>query len=553
MHLYKYNYQETFILDLTLVQVTHAPVQMEQALRDLDILRILCFANPQFSQTQASKWMEKYFTSDSEEITARSAVMTDLFASCDSETFSNAIIAVAMIREEADKLGRSLDRLHQVLYSWRRLRAYLSCLDIFSSIFLEKEYLSPRIIALKDLFVSLQKDPIVASCRNALTEMDSLLQLPAHLYLGINVKEDGTPLEFGILGEALEEEPINALICPKDHNATTNSMCPEFFYNSSLYGSHFDEYFSHALEKKWRSSLAKAKKLLDEITLPHIEDILSLEVPLQFYLVGMRCAEAYTSRGYSLCRPEIHAGGGFFAKNLKYPELVLHQSNIQGNDISLRSLDAIIITGANHSGKTSYLKTLGQTYLLSQLGFFVPADSVTLTPVTGMHTLFSAGEDDSMDASRMGVEIKKLTAILNNAVSTDLVLLNEPMTSTNPVEAVSICADISKHLLKKGITHLLVTHLYDIYFLLHAQLGEDLKYLRSLITESYYDDTTQGMVHHYRLREAEPEGNSYARETARSFGITLEDMVVDVAHQAQAAAFCDSRNDNQVYEKKEEC
>ncbi len=525
---------------------------MEQALRDLDILRILCFANPQFTQTQASKWMEQYFTADSEEILARSAVMTDLFACCNSETFAKAIASVVSIREETDKYERSLDRLHQVLYSWRKLQAYISCLNIFSSIFPEKEYLSPRINALKLLFATLQKDPAVDACRKALTEMDALLQLPSHIYLGINVKEDGTPQELGILGEAIEEEPINALISPKDHTSPSNSMCPEFFYNSSLYGSHFDEYFSRALEKKWRSVLSKAKKLLDDTILPHIEDILSLETSLEFYLVGLRCAEAYTSRGYTLCRPKIHAKGGFVAKNIKYPELVLHQSGINGNDILLRSLDAIIITGANHSGKTSYLKTLGQGYLLAQLGFFVPADSVALTPITGVHTLFSAGEDDSMDASRMGVEIKKLTNILNTAVSTDLILLNEPMTSTNPVEAVSICADISKHLLKKGITHLLVTHLYDIYFLLRAQLGKDLPYLRSLITESYYDETTQGMIHHYHLRESEPEGNSYARETARTFGVTLKDMLSDQAHQTQAAAFCDSRNDNQVYDKKKD-
>ena len=154
-----------------------------------------------------------------------------------------------------------------------------------------------------------------------------------------------------------------------------------------------------------------------------------------------------------------------------------------------------------------------------------------------------------MTASRMGVEVKKLTEILKKSTSRDLILLNEPMTSTNPVEAVSICADLTRHFIEKGITHLLVTHLYDIYFLLRAQLGAgELEKLESLITQSHYDESAGVMVHSYRLIKHDPLGNSYARETAAAYGITLPSMLSDEGMLAAAQQYCETHNIDSIYE-----
>ena len=59
------------------------------------------------------------------------------------------------------------------------------------------------------------------------------------------------------------------------------------------------------------------------------------------------------------------------------------------------------------------------------------------------------------------------------------------------------------------------------------------------------------MIHHYRLWEAEPEGNSYARETAASFGVTLRDMLAGDDLLQQAVDFCQAHNDHTVYEKED--
>lgn len=537
----------------TLLQEIGQATELSQALSDLDMIHICCGIDPRMNYDEASRFMQRYFCSDSEEIEQRLSMLCDLKALCSAASLQQIIDAILAMQTEQNKLHLAASRLPDVIYRWRLIAAYIHSIQMLDSLVSRSpQQPSARLRDLTALVKELQTDPLYARCQTVLQEMETLLPLPHYLTVGFNVREDGYPNEMGILSIENEQPPLNALLSHSDATQPSYGLGPEFVYNRSLYGSHFDEYITRNLEKQWKSSIHKAAKLLEPIKLSRLQDLLALAEPLHFYQVGLLFAEAFENRGYHLCRPELAGsapGAHLEMKNVLYPDLILHSSGIQGNDLSLASGHAIIITGANHSGKTSYLKTIGQSYILAQLGFLVPADAMRFSPVTGMYSLFSAGEDSSMTASRMGVEIKKLSGILKQATSTDLVLLNEPMTSTNPVEAVSICADLSHHFLRRGITHLLVTHLYDIYFLLKAQLEPELKAkLESLITQSHYDPESGGMVHSYRLTAAEPLGNSYARETASAYGITLTDMLPQEGLRQEAEAYCQTHNINSIYE-----
>lgn len=538
-------------MSVMLIQEVGQATELKQALSDLDMSKILCFIDHRMKPADAEAFMLQYFCSDPAEIENRLAALTDLRSLTTAEALQHAIDSILAIEQEENKLKLSAGKLQDVLYTWRRMAAYVHCIDEWNQLLDSSSSIhSDRIRSLASFIRELSEEPVFHRCKEILAELQTLLPLPRYVNLGLNAREDGYPSEMGILHtEGSQERDLNALLCHTDSTQPSEGLGPEFVYTRALYGSHFDEYIQRGLEKQWKSSLNKAAKLMEPIRLPRSQELLSLARPLHLYQVGLLCAEAFENRGYALCRPVPSPNTSLDMQLVHYPDLILHNKGIQGNDLHLQKGNAVIITGANHSGKTSYLKTVGQSYLLAQLGFLVPATSMRFAPVTGIFTLFSAGEDSSMTASRMGVEIKKLTAILKEATSSDLVLLNEPMTSTNPVEAVSICADLSRHFLQKGITHLLVTHLYDIYFLLKAQLSSDLKpHLESLITQSRYDEAAGAMAHSYRLISAEPLGNSYARETATAYGITLKDMLPAGSLLDQASAYCQQHNINSIYE-----
>ncbi|MBO6158341.1 MAG: hypothetical protein J6P72_03640 [Firmicutes bacterium] len=532
-------------------------------LRDLDMHGIFTLIDPRMDEDAAASFAERYFSSDPDEISSRCAMIRSLSTLTGSAEFQEGIDALKALSQENQKAKTASGRLAEVLYPWRRAAAYYRAINLWCRILSgspESSGNSQRLLAFRLYINSLQNAPSFAQLSEALNQLDELLPLPHYIHVGFNMREDGYPQEMGILSvsghidlrdeEHSEELPLNALLSFDDPTRPSLSIGPEFNYNRGLYGSHFDEYIARCLEKEWKGDLSKAAKILENMpALTELENLISLIEPLQFYQIALLFQEAFTGRGYTLTDPKPSADGSLIIKDALYPDFILRDEGIKGNDIQLTRGNALMITGANHSGKTSYLKTIGQILVLAQLGLGVPASSMEFSPFHQIYTLFSAGEDSSMTASRMGVEVKKLSAILKQAGENDLILLNEPMTSTNPVEAVSICADMTRHFLEKGITHLMVTHLYDIYFLLKSELPKDLfARLHSLVTESAYDSSTGSMLHAYHLYEHEPLGNSYGRETAISYGITLENMISVPESLVQARDYMKSQRIDQVYE-----
>lgn len=524
------------------------------------MLKVLLLVDKRMNEKSAQRFLEEYFTGDSRELTERFSALADIKSLTTSCELQQAIDAICTIGREEEMLRTSVSRLSQLLYRYRRISAYVSCVAMWHELLNRKGTLtSPRMEQLRLFFNERKEEPLFAECEKALEELAQELPIPHHVYVAMNVREDGYPTEIGVLKtdgvqdmknfEETKDESLNSLLSAEDTSMISRSLGPEFVYNRNLYGSHFDEYIQRTLEHEWKNKIAKASRIAEKVKITATADMLSLVKDLSFYQVALLTAEAFETRGYRLCRPEPKDHASLTITGALYPDLILRNQGIKGNDLLLTKGNAVIITGPNHSGKTSYLKTIGQCYMLAQLGFYVPCESMVFEPVKNIFTLFSAGEDSSMTASRMGVEVKKLTEILKKSTSTDLVLLNEPMTSTNPVEAVSICADLTRHFLEKGITHLLVTHLYDIYFLLKAQLSSALlPKLESLITQSHYDDQEGHMVHSYHLIAHEPLGNSYARETAAAYGITLGDMIAEKSLLSQAEDFCDTYNVDSIYE-----
>lgn len=543
--------------------VTDSFEELTQTLTDLDMHDILTLIDPRL-EGRAARFAGKYFSSDPSEISSRLAFLKDLSSSVTAARLQEGIDAIDALDTENQKASSASGRFTQVLYRWRRYAAYVRLIQLFNDM-LSPAGESPRYRALSGYFRSLKEDPLFGRLEDTLAQLDQVLPLPRYIWLGFNMREDGYPQEMGIISAeghidlrdeaSVKDQPLNAILSFDDPNQPSEGLGPEFVYHRGIYGSHFDEYIEKAVEKQWKSEISKADKLLEKLeprggeSLPELQNLLSLKEALSFYQVALLSREAFTQRGYALCSPEPLPDTPLEIEGALYPDFILRHEGIQGNDLRLQRGNAVIITGANHSGKTSYLKTIGQCTVLAQLGFFVPAKKMVFTPVRHIFTLFSAGEDSSMNASRMGLEVKKLTAILKRADSRDLILLNEPMTSTNPVEAVSICADMTRHFLEENITHLLVTHLYDIYFLLKAELPADLlARLDSLVTKSEYDEATGQMHHAYKLYHHEPLGNSYARETATAYGITLEDMISSADLLSQARDYVDSHSIDSIYE-----
>jgi DNA mismatch repair ATPase MutS len=123
----------------------------------------------------------------------------------------------------------------------------------------------------------------------------------------------------------------------------------------------------------------------------------------------------------------------------------------------------IVITGSNMGGKTMLLKTIGFMQVLSQMGFWVPADKFETSVFENISYI---GEDLSEKVeglSSFGFEIHNLSKAIKMFDKKSLLLIDEFAKTTNSIEAKAIIAAMLESFSKKeNVSSFLSTHFMDL-------------------------------------------------------------------------------------------
>ncbi|MCR4428752.1 MAG: hypothetical protein NUV68_05380 [Caldiserica bacterium] len=123
--------------------------------------------------------------------------------------------------------------------------------------------------------------------------------------------------------------------------------------------------------------------------------------------------------------------------------------------ITLRD-GATLVTGANMSGKTVLLKTVGLNVCLAQHGMLVPAKSFKFKPFEFLFFSTRGKEPDGLSA--FGAEISGLKKALSLREKRGLYLIDELARGTNPKEGFAINASILKILSQTDSTSVFTSH-----------------------------------------------------------------------------------------------
>lgn len=150
---------------------------------------------------------------------------------------------------------------------------------------------------------------------------------------------------------------------------------------------------------------------------------------------------------------------GLFIKNGFHPSLLKLNNDLVKNDTEIKKGQMYVVTGANMSGKSTYLKHNAIICLLAQIGSFVPADLADVDITDKIFLRQGAVDDIINNNSSFMVEMNDLKYILDNATEKSLVLLDEPAKSTNATEGGAIarafCEYLCENIKAKSIV---VTH-----------------------------------------------------------------------------------------------
>ncbi len=181
------------------------------------------------------------------------------------------------------------------------------------------------------------------------------------------------------------------------------------------------------------------------------------------------------------CPVEFNLDDTFVIKEGVHPCVNKIVENYVPNDIKNEGL--LVLTGANMSGKSTYLKQNGVIVILSQMCGFAPAGEVNIYSVDKIFFHGSIFDNFRENESGFMAEMKSISRILKNSTKRSLILLDEPIKGTNSLDASSILIAICNYIAQKIKAKTIVsTHLLDV-----AKKAKNAQYLEV----SYIDLNTR--------------------------------------------------------------
>jgi len=105
-----------------------------------------------------------------------------------------------------------------------------------------------------------------------------------------------------------------------------------------------------------------------------------------------------------------------------------------------------LVTGPNMAGKSTFLRQNALIAVLAQMGSFVPARSASIGIVDRLFSRVGAADDLARGRSTFMVEMVETAAILNQATSRSLVILDEIGRGTATFDGLSIAWAVVEHL-----------------------------------------------------------------------------------------------------------
>lgn len=170
----------------------------------------------------------------------------------------------------------------------------------------------------------------------------------------------------------------------------------------------------------------------------------------QLATLDVTAALAETAARERWTRPDLDDTRDLVIVNGRHP-IVERSVGAEGfipNDCRLggAGAQALLITGPNMAGKSTYLRQVALITLLAQIGSFVPADSARIGLVDRIFTRVGAHDDLAGGASTFMVEMMETATICRQATPRSLIVLDEVGRGTSSEDGGAIAQAVLEHL-----------------------------------------------------------------------------------------------------------
>ncbi|MCJ1431821.1 Mismatch repair protein msh3 [Xylographa pallens] len=185
------------------------------------------------------------------------------------------------------------------------------------------------------------------------------------------------------------------------------------------------------------------------------------------------------------------------------------------NDTNLASnrTRALLITGPNMGGKSSYVRQVALIAIMGQIGSYVPAASAKLGMLDAVFTRMGAFDNMMAGESTFMVELSETSDILKQASPRSLVILDELGRGTSTHDGVAIAQAVLEYIVRNTqCLTMFITHYQNLSAIAKGFDHKELRNVHMKFTEA--GDTGQDVTFLYEVGEGVAH-RSYGLNVAR--------------------------------------
>ncbi len=479
--------------------------------------------------------LEQYFSTDPAVLDYRMAVLEDLIAHpVLYETFLKSINLIANI----NALSRVLDNdfsVESALSAVRYLEMYLEIVHLFADALDACDVKSAGLKSFQAQLKQLTESEEFRSLEREIGQTEMEFGYLKSVTIGVNLDENLRPKEAGIVSVNLEPfqagSVMNRLFKKKSADGK-ELLSPFYPLHKGLHGEE-QKAFNHAIASSLHTIFAKSLRefepLIQNYYKVNTAPFVALLDDIRFLTAAAAFVLTMKERGFSMCRPQIHAMEEAVCalEQVYNPMLALRgvEKTVVSNSFRLDENGRFyLITGPNHGGKSIFAYSIGMAQALFQLGIFVPAARASMSPVSGIYTHFPASDENNYGKGRLESECARLGHILKRLTPTDMLLMDESLSSTSGLEAGYIASEILTGIGVIGCCGLYVTHIHDLPLQVGAFNAHPANRGKIDNLVAQMENRADG-TRSYRILRTTPDGLSYARDIAKRYGLDLEDIL----------------------------
>lgn len=481
-----------------------------------------------------------FFTLDPEVIAYRQRVFADTVENpelCELLVKLNPILSdIAEIR----RLSSDDTQNEGYLYSITEVELYISCMELLAKgLYPMRDKLkSEAFVALANRVKELTESDYYIDLNKRLKELTSRVREVKSVTIGVNLDSRLRPESAGVLsvnneyfksGELIQK--ILRLDFKNDEYTCIASLIPFTKNQSENEQSALSYAFSNALNKVFKSSMHSWKKVVQSYVLENADFLIKLMPEIEFVVKGTELINKLKKSGNPICYPTIFPmeEKRFSVKGIYNPVIASEISEkMVENDFEFDENGTFyVLTGPNRGGKSVITCAVGLTFALAGLGLCVPCESAEISPADGIFVHFPTGAEDTVDKGRLGEECARLDAIFDEVTEYSLVLLDESLSSTGSFEGAYIAAEVLSGFSMCKCRGIFSTHLHELSSMIDGINERCVKDGGAKI-----DTLVAGMEggeRSFKILRAKPDGKSYARDIARKYGISLENILEKIS------------------------